>query len=223
MKGDKNLLQCIKTGYYNDLEEDNFNLFGLKVYLGSMGSGKTLSMIRETYDLVQQHENIAVISNVKLNFKCKYYYYFDNIQDFFKIYINCIKFDKPDGVVVLMDEIQLIIEKLIQTKNIRLLTILSQCRKLHTYIIGTSQLYSKIDSDIRSYIRINGQLVFCNRFLKYITIQRFVNMSTCVEDSRIHLNYTIRKFDWFVHTRDLFDFYNTFDIVSPILDLVNLN
>lgn len=222
MKGDKNILQIIKTGYYNDLEKHNFDIYGLKVYFGAMGSGKTLSLVREVYDLVQKYPNIAILSNLKLNFKADYMYNFETMNEFFDAYVACVKNDKPDGIVIVIDEIQLFIEKLIQSRNLRLLTILSQCRKLHTYVIGTSQLYNKVDKDIRDYIRLNGQIVFCDKFLKYITIQRFVRMSTCTEDSRIHLNYTIRKFDWFVHTRDLFDLYNTFDIVSPILDLVNV-
>lgn len=222
MKGDKNLLQIIKTGYYNDLEQDNFSLYGLKVYFGSMGAGKTLSLVREVYDLVQDYPDVAIVSNLKLNFKAKYMYYFDSMNDFFQAYVSCIKNDKPMGIIVVIDEIQLFIEKLIQTKNLKLLTILSQCRKLHTYVVGTSQLYNKVDKDIRDYIRLNGQIVFCDKILKYITVLRFVRMSTCTEDSRIHLNYTISKFDWFVHTRDLFSLYNTFDIISPVLDLVNV-
>ena len=45
-------------------------------------------------------------------------------------------------------------------------------------------------------------------------------MDDCYENSKIELIYRIKKFDFFVHTHDLFSLYNTFDIISPVLDLL---
>lgn len=221
MKGDKNLFQIIKTGYYSDLDNIERPPYGLKVYFGKMGSGKTLSMVRECYDLCQKYDDLAVITNLALNFKPKSnkYYFFTDMKSFISAYVSCIKFDKPKGVIVLIDEIHLFIQKLAMTKNLQLLTILSQVRKLNTYILGTTQLYNKVDKDIRDYIRINGQIVFCSKRF-YMTIHKYVNMDDCYENSKIELVYHIKKFDFFIHTQDLFSLYNTFDIISPVLDLL---
>ena len=141
------------------------------------------------------------------------------MKSFISAYVSCIKMDKPKGVIVLIDEIHLFIQKLAMTKNLQILTILSQVRKLNTYILGTTQLYNKVDKDIRDYIRINGQIVFCSKRF-YMTIHKYVNMDDCYENSKIELIYHIKKFDFFVHTQDLFSLYNTFDIISPVLDLL---
>lgn len=222
MKGDKNFFKLIEAGYYNDLEKNDKLPYGLKVYFGKMGSGKTLSMVRECYDLCEKYEDVAVITNLNLNFKpkSKKYYFFTDMKSFIDAYVSCIKIDKPAGIIVLIDEIHLFIQKLAMSKNLQILTILSQVRKLHTYILGTTQLYNKVDKDIRDYIRTNGQIVFCNKRF-FMTFHKYVNMDECREDSRLNLIYTIKKMDYFIHTQDLFNLYDTFDIISPVLDLLN--
>ena len=42
----------------------------------------------------------------------------------------------------------------------------------------------------------------------------------CYENSKIELVYHIKKFDFFVHTQDLFSLYNTFDIISIYKNLI---
>ena len=65
MKGDKNLFEIIKTGYYNDLENIERPPYGLKVYFGKMGSGKTLSMVRECYDFSAEILSLVDNQNIR--------------------------------------------------------------------------------------------------------------------------------------------------------------
>lgn len=100
------------------------------------------------------------------------------------------------------------------------MTYMSQLRKLGVFIIGTCQLYNKCPKLVRDYLRLSGQIIFCHKCFGGITINKYVDMETCQENSSLKLDFKIRHWDWFFHTIELYESYDTFAVVSQIKELM---
>lgn len=120
-----------------------------------------------------------------------------------------------------MDEMHVVLSDLFGSSNPIFLTYLSQLRKLGIIIIGTSQLYNKCPKMIRDYLRLSGQIIFCHKILAGITLNRYVDMETAQENSSLKLEYKLKKIEWYFHTIELYECYDTHAIVSQIKALIN--
>lgn len=84
--------------YFKEHENKHFHLWGLHIYLGKFGQGKTSTMVRDAYNLCCRYEDVTVLTNLKLTNFPKHIKILEvkSIQDIL---------NAPDNTIVLIDEI----------------------------------------------------------------------------------------------------------------------
>ena len=164
MKSLYNPFNFVVNAVHRDLEPvPYYPNYGMKIWVGRYGSGKTLSLVLYTLQNLLQYPEVILISNISIKYKDlkNRVYIYNTVQEMLDILILSLKNDKAKGYIIVCDEIQLVIEKMAQMGNKDLLAILSQLRKLHVEILGTCQLFNKLNKDIRDYLIQNGQIINC--------------------------------------------------------------
>lgn len=148
--------------YFKFKKWEEFNLYGIDMFIGMFGKGKTLSMTHRVRLLYKKYGgNIRIISNYRLN----------DIP-----YIPLINFnqivelgdnpsDKFVGTIVLIDEI----ENVLSHRNyanfpLALMHSLTQQRKLHIYIMCSAQRFFMVDKLWRS---ITTNVYDCNKIWRF--------------------------------------------------------
>jgi len=119
----------------------------IAIYVGDMGSGKTLSAIKEAYNYYLK--GFKVLSNMHLNFPHE------------KITSNdIIKFHKNKAslynCVVLIDEIHIFMDsrRAVGKKNVMGTYFITQTRKLKVKLLGTTQHRHQVDKRLRDNTQI---------------------------------------------------------------------
>ena len=139
-----------------------FNLYGIDIFVGMFGHGKTLSMTHRARMIYKQFgDSIRFISNYKL----VGIPYIDLVN--FNQLVDLGEEDetKYQGTVVLIDEV----ENLLGNRNfskfpLQLLHLLTQQRKKKCYIMASCQRFSTVDK----MFRILGNHVFnCNKYWRF--------------------------------------------------------
>lgn len=222
MKGTKNPINFFRTWDYRmKNKRKDFPYYGINAYMGEFGSGKTLSAVKNCIDILNKYPKTIFISNTVIKNISNETYYFSEAEELTKILQEVLSEKNKNGYVIFMDEMHVVLSDLFNNSNPIFLAYLSQLRKLGVIIIGTCQLYNKCPKIIRDYLRLSGQIIFCHKILGSITINRFVNMETCEETANIKLNYELRHIEWFIHTIELYESYDTHAVVQQIKSLIN--
>lgn len=221
MKGTKNPINLIKSARYRKKNKKTvFPYFGIEAFMGKFGAGKTLGCVFKCITILQKYPKAILITNTVIVGIENKVYQFGSAEELVKVMREVIEEKNEDGYVIFIDELHVVLSDLFSHSDPIFLTYLSQLRKLGIYIIGTSQLYNKCPKVVRDYLRLSGQIVYCNKILGGITILQYVDMETCQETSNLNLNYKIKSFDWFFHTIELYESYDTFAVVSQIKGLL---
>lgn len=221
MKGTKNPVNFFRTWKYRlDNKKKDFPFYGIHAYMGEFGSGKTLSAVKYCFDILTQYKNTIFITNTEIKGIGNKTFYFGNAEELVKILKDVITEKNRDGYVIFIDEMHVVLSDLFGSSNPLFLTYLSQLRKLGIIIIGTCQLYNKCPKTVRDYLRLSGQIIFCHKILGSITLNRYVDMETCQENSSLKLDYKLKYIDWFFHTVELYECYDTHAVVSQIKGLL---
>lgn len=224
MKGTKNPVNLIKSAVYRKKNKKTvFPYFGIEAFMGRFGAGKTLGCVFKCISILEKYPDAIFISNTTIEGISNKTFYFSSAEELVKVMSEVIVEKSSCGYVIFIDEIHVVLSDLFSHSDPIFLTYLSQLRKLGVYIIGTSQLYNKLPRMVRDYLRLCGQIVFCNKILGGITILQYVDMETCEETSKINLDYSIKSFDWFFHTPELYESYDTSAVVSQVKGLLKYN
>lgn len=126
-------------------EWKQFNKYGLHIYCGMFGSGKTSSMVRDAYIMCRKYKNLTVMSNMEL-YNFPKHTKIIPLRDAEQI-VNFVGM-----LLVLLDEMPLVFNaRDWKTDGIpsALLSILLQVRKENKIILGTAQRFQHIDSQLR--------------------------------------------------------------------------
>ena len=221
--GSKNILKAIETWKYLIIQEEKkkneYPYFGLKCYYGGQGKGKTLSAVREVIYKLKRYPRTILITNVDIKDIKNKTYKFSTPEELMELLDKIVNTESTDGVIVLADEIQVLFSEMFREGyNENLLMWLAQMRKSHLEIIGTTQQFSKLPRLIRDYILQNGQLVYCNKlkFTRIIQINKYLDMDTTTTDSNNNLRPQAMYYEWFFHTKELYECYDTRAIISTI-------
>lgn len=184
--------------------------------------GKTLSLVLYTLQNLLKYPDVILITNIDIKYPLdNIQYKYNSVKEMLDILILSLKNDNAKGYIIVCDEIQLVIEKMAQMGNKDLLAILSQLRKLHVEILGTCQLFNKLNKDIRDYLIQNGQIINCTTILGSLTIQRFFDMDSIREMGTGQLSgISTKKFKFFIHTQELYASYETSALIGQILELL---
>lgn len=224
MKGTKNPINLIKSARYRKKHKKTvFPFYGIEAFMGRFGAGKTLGCVFKCLTILQKFPDAILITNTDISGIDNVVYSFSSAEELVHVMSNVIEEKHTGGYVIFIDELHVVLSDLFSHSDPIFLTYLSQLRKLGIYILGTSQLYNKLPRMVRDYLRLSGQIVFCNKVLGGITILQYVDMETCEENSKNNLDYRIKSFDWFFHTIELYESYDTNAVVSQVKSLLKYN
>ena len=193
--------------YIKEKQWERFGMYGIDMFIGMFGAGKTLTMTHRATALYAKYgDNLRFISNYHLtdipytplvNFK--------QLVD-----LGTLEDDPYIGTVVLIDEISTVLShRNFASFPIEMLSMLLQQRKRHVYIMCTAQRFFMVDKIWRS---ITTRCVDCKK------LWRFANMKYYdAWDYEQAINSNVLKpfaNKWyFVRNKD-FDAYNTEEMIS---------
>lgn len=221
MKGTKNPISFFKTWKYRKKNKNrDFPYYGIEAYMGAFGSGKTLSAVLYCTEILQNYPKALFITNTKIKGLKNETYFFSSAEELTKILQKVLTEKNTNGYVIFMDEMHVVLSDLFGSSNPVFLAYLSQLRKLGVVIVGTCQLYNKCPKVVRDYLRLSGQIIFCGKILKGITLNRYVEMETCTENSNLKLDYKLKKINWFFHTIELYESYDTKAVIQQIKSII---
>lgn len=184
----------------------DFTPFGLKVFCGNQGAGKTLSAIRYVKQLCREFPAAILITNVKIwDLPCwTQCYQYNGVEDLFT-YEN-----GRNGIIFFIDEIHLEFNSL-ESKNIPISTIteISQMRKQRKMIIGTSQVAKRIAKPLREQF---DKLVDCRNYFGVFQLNAVYDNEQIVQDEEGEINLDKSKCDksYFFHSWKDYTCYDTF-------------
>ncbi|MGN0686494.1 MAG: hypothetical protein ACI4KA_00140 [Oscillospiraceae bacterium] len=146
--------------YYKNHRWEKFEGWGLHIYCGKFGAGKTCTMVRDCYNLCTKYKGLTVITNLKLvGFP----------EDVVIKPLGTINdiLEAPDNTIVLIDEIGTIFNSrdFMGNKENCLPKILfqhiCQCRHRFLMIMGTVQRWGFLDKQLRD---ITSDVTICSTF-----------------------------------------------------------
>ena len=183
-----------------------FNLYGIHIFCGLFGHGKSLSMVHVASNIYKQFgDSIRFISNVDL--KNIPYVELVNFQQL--VDIGEEEESKYQGTVVLIDEI----ENVLNNRNfakfpLALLHVINQQRKKKVVFYMTSPRFFQIDKMLR---QIATTVYICDKYWRFQHVQAFdawdyENAMNTRDIKRI------QNIWWFVKNQD----YNAYDTTQMI-------
>lgn len=244
-----NLFRTIK--YKINFRKENPNYFdadGLFIFVGSQGSGKTLSAVNYSYKLLDMYPKSKIVTNLLLaehpiveyeswlnsvlsdeefnNLTSNDFikskenrlfntYVSDNRvfpfidNDDFKLYNN-----GQDGVIFLVDEIQLYLNSL-ESKNVNMETVaqISQQRKQRKHIVATSQVFGRMAKPLREQF---SNVVKCKCYAGVMQNNALIDRDSIEDDDSTGTNLSGKvkaRFVWF-HSPKMYNRYDTYYVID---------
>lgn len=139
--------------YFRYRKWNHWNGFGLNIYVGMFGRGKTLSATKYVLSQAKRYK-LNVISNIKLNG-----YPYTPLTNWQQIV------DAPGNTIILIDEMSTVFNaRQWKDFNINLLFQLLQCRKNKKMIVGTAQRFAHVDKLLRD---ITYEVIDCRKIWRW--------------------------------------------------------
>lgn len=148
--------------YFRDKKYKEFNYFGICMFIGMFGKGKTLSMVHKANQIYAQYgDSIKFISNLDL--KGIPYTPLINFEQICQIGLE--EDVNRAGTVVLIDEISSVLShRNYSNFPLEMLNVLTQQRKKKVYIMCTAQRFFMVDKLFRA---ITTYVVDCNKLWRF--------------------------------------------------------
>lgn len=211
--------------YYKMHENKHFHLFGLHIYLGKFGQGKTCSMVRDAFLLASKYEDVTILTNLHLsNFP-------ENVQI---LELHCIQdiLDAPNNTIVLIDEIGTIFNSRDFQQNKRkgkgtepeglpkiLFQHICQVRHRNMVVFGTVQRWGFLDKQLRL---ITKSVTVCSAFPDHPFSRMITNYVYDGEEYDLFYQSPMRPLeplsaDVWVQTDFIRSLYDTKEMVKTML------
>lgn len=220
-------LQSLIDDIRNSRDKDYFKPYGLNVFSGKQGSGKTITAVRTAINIKIDYPKSIFVSNLILNelepvhidsLKTKYqqynrqkqYIYFETHQ---QLHDALTKINnKHYGVIYLIDEFHTYFNSL-QSKDIpiEIFTEISQQRKQRKLILATSQIFMRMAKPFREQC---NNIIMCNTRYGIITTQKIYSGDEIDMDYNGNLIGTIKKTGRFYQTRRLRNAFDTYQKIQ---------
>lgn len=219
-----NIIETYKYLYAQKEKKKVFPYFGLKVWYGGQGEGKTLSAVREAKKVLMQYPKATFITNVKIKGIKNKTYFFRDTKELLKLLNEVIDEENIYGYVVLIDEIHIAFASMFNRGiDPEILKWLSQQRKTGIYMLGTTQQYGRLPKAFRDYVLQSGQLIICHKVkaLKILQINSILNMDETYEQG----NQLVKKIaykDIWLHDKELYESYDTYAVITMITSEFNI-
>lgn len=204
--------------YIKNHQWEKFEGWGLHIYLGKFGAGKTCSMVRDVYNYCCKYKGITVLTNLKLeNFP----------EDTIIKPLNCIQdiLNAPDNTIVVVDEIGTIFNSRDFMGNKEnclpkiLFQHLCQCRHRHMMIFGTVQRWGFLDKQLRD---ITSDVTVCSTFPAHPFSRMVTNWCYSAEEYDLFYQSPMRPLiplstEVWLQTDFYRELYDTKEMVSTML------
>lgn len=199
-------------------EWNKFNYWGLHLYLGMFGGGKTISAVKRVYEICKRHKGVTVLTNLNL-------FNFPKDTTIIKLVNSRQILDLPDKSIVLIDEIGSIFNSRDFSSGKKsvpkpVYQLILQCRHRRIVLFGTVQRWNLLDKQLRD---IADSVTVCHSYFAD-PLARYTTNST----------YNAQEYDkWFanpllplrrtsycgyVQTDDLRKRYDTIEMVEGMLE-----
>ena len=209
----KDIIRLTKNKEWN-----KFNFWGLHLYLGMFGGGKTISAVRRVYDICRRHKGVTVLTNLNL-------FNFPKDTTIIKLVNSKQILDLPDKSIVLIDEIGSIFNSRDFSSGKKsvpkpVYQLILQCRHRRIVLFGTVQRWNLLDKQLRD---IADSVTVCHSYFAD-PLARYTTNST----------YNAQEYDkWFanpllplrrtsyigyVQTDELRKRYDTIEMVEGMLE-----
>lgn len=197
---------------------NDFNYWGLHLFIGKFGGGKTISAVRRCYNICRSHKGVTVLTNLTL-------VGFPPDTKIIKLVNSQQLLSLPDKSIVLIDEIGSIFNSRDfsqQKKSVPkpVYQLILQCRHRRIMLLGTVQRWNLLDKQLRD---ITDTVTVCHSYFS----DPFARYTTCTE-------YDAQEYDkWFnnpllplrqlayysyVQTDLIRSKYDTIEMVEGMLD-----
>ena len=204
--------------YIVDKKWRDFNYWGLHLFVGMFGCGKTISMVRRAYWACKSHKGVTVLTNLTLTG-------FPEDTTIIKLVNSDQIRDLPDKSIVLIDEIGTIFNSRDFASSKRsvpkpVYQIILQCRHRRIMLLGSVQRWNLLDKQLRD---IADSVTECHSWFS----DPFSRYTTCAEyDAQQYDKWfnnpllPIRRIGYYgyVQSDELRSKYDTIEMVEGMLD-----
>ncbi len=218
------LLPCfwyhIIKDFYKYIKYKEYKLFegwGLHIYVGKFGAGKTSTMVNDAYSLCKQYPQLNILTNL-------------NLQNF-PVHTQILRLhsaqdilNAPRNTLVLIDEIGTIFNSRDFTKSKEsvpkiLFQHLCQCRKRRMMIYATSQRWNFVDKQLRDIVATvrSTSLSFSHPFSRMGTVRIYDSVEYDMAFSNPLLPLTPLDVRAYVQTDKVRKLYDTTELIENML------
>ena len=195
-----------------DNDPDMFNSFGVLLFCGLQGSGKSLSAFDLIYNVCQKKPDVVIISNVEISFHD--YIKYEGIETV----LNTDNGTK--GIILFLDEIANQFPSAM-SKDISSdwFTITNMLRKRRMLIIGTTPVFSRISKPFREQFEY---VCLCSQKLGGLIQDNYwyrCNVEqTIIGDSDLENTHNMQlvKHHWFTISKRNVQRYDTSEVVNVV-------
>lgn len=207
------------VSYVINRDYKRFNGWGLHIYLGMFGQGKTCSMVYDAYNIACRYEGLTIITNLRL-------------QNFPK---HCTILplrsardilNAPDNTLVLIDEIGTIFNSRDFAKSKEsvpklLFQHICQCRHRHLMIFGTVQRWGFLDKQLRD---ITADVTVCRASFRHPFSRLVTNTVYDAYEYDLFCGNPMRQIialsaDCYIQTDKIRSLYDTKEMVDTLLTM----
>ena len=206
-----------KVLYNHYRKKYDFNGWGVHLFTGKFGAGKTSYMVAKAYDLAYKYPQLHILTNIKLQ----------NFPEWTEVFpLNTAQdiLNAPKNTLVLIDEIGTIFNsrdfsggKCAVPKP--LFQHLCQCRKRKMMIYGTVQRFNLLDKQIRD---ITADVTACHTHFAYPFVRWQTAYTFDIEEYEKYTenrtyNPKVSQTDLIVQTNQIRQLYDTSELVQNML------
>ena len=209
---------------YKSYHKDKlFYGWGIHLFTGKFGAGKTSLMVIKAYELCKKYPQLHILTNLQIT----------NFPAHTKIlHLSCVEdiLQAPENTLVLIDEIGTLFNSrdfMSGKKSVpkSLFQHLCQCRKRHMMILGTVQRFLLLDKQIRD---ISATVTECKSSFKHPFSRMLTGVVYDIDEYEALVQnplYIPRSMDSFVYLQSekYRHLYDTSEMVNGLLEMQYLS
>lgn len=182
---------------------DAMKIHGIYMFCGEQGSGKTIAAIQFLRENLMKHPKIKIKSNISIDFQHGKIEHWQQILN---------SNNGSIGEIDFIDEVQNWFSSN-ESKNfpMEMLTEVTQQRKQHKVIVGTSQVFTRMSKPLREQTKF---LCLPTTIAGCLTVVRVYK--PVLDDTGTMISKKFCKMYFFVHDQELRECYDTFEKVERL-------
>lgn len=182
---------------------DSMKIHGIYMFCGEQGSGKTIAAIQFLREQLKKYPKIRIKSNIKISFQHGKITHWTQILN---------SNNGSIGEIDFIDEVQNWFSSN-ESKNfpVEMLSEVTQQRKQHKVIVGTSQVFTRMSKPLREQTKF---LCLPFTIAGCLTVVRVYK--PVLDDTGTMINKKFVRMYFFVHDKELRDCYDTFEKVERL-------